>query len=359
MIDALCADLLCVKSCCVRENSISSGMFENDVMDINCEVAVVRLNGKNFNKYSLDGFAFDQTVTHCWRKIGDVYKLLPINYNEALDLNGRRRFAERIAGCINSGEAAFAALYKGEIAGIALLSGKLFGGANRYADLKEFYVSEPCRRRGIGKMLFDEVCQEAKNFGALKIYISAHSAEESIAAYSKYGCVLAEHPDEAHILKEPCDLQLEFKLGPRIYEVADKLNYLPLLLLADEQEEMIDRYLSGGIMYVIDDCGVKGEAVISDVGGGTLEIKNLAVLPQYRRCGYGKRLIDFICEKYGQSYSILQVGTGESPLTVPFYEKCGFTYSHRIENFFTDNYDHHIIEEGVLLKDMIYLRKKL
>ncbi len=328
-------------------------------MDTDSEVTVVRLNGKNFNKYSLDGFAFDQTVTHCWRKVDGDYKLFPITYTEALDLNGRRRFAERIADCIDSGEAAFAAIYKEEIAGIALLSGKLFGGANRYADLKEFYVSEPFRRRGIGKMLFDEVCQEAKNLGASKIYISAHSAEESIAAYSKYGCVLAETPDEAHILKEPCDLQMEFQLGPRIYEVADKEKYLPLLLLADEQREMIDRYLSRGVMYVIDDCGVKGEAVISDVGGEILEIKNLAVLPRCRRCGYGKRLIDFICEKYRERYSILQVGTGESPLTVPFYERCGFTYSHRIENFFTNNYDHPIIEEGVLLKDMVYLRKKL
>ncbi len=33
--------------------------------------------------------------------------------------------------------------------------------------------------------------------------------------------------------------------------------FLPLLLLADEQEDMIDRYLNRGIMYVLDDDGVK------------------------------------------------------------------------------------------------------
>ena len=36
----------------------------------------------------------------------------------------------------------------------------------------------------------------------------------------------------------------------------DKKKYLSLLLLADEQEEMIDRYLERGDMYVLDDDGV-------------------------------------------------------------------------------------------------------
>ena len=39
----------------------------------------------------------------------------------------------------------------------------------------------------------------------------------------------------------------------------NKKHFLPLLLLADEQEDMIDRYLEKGTMYVLDDCGVKAE----------------------------------------------------------------------------------------------------
>ena len=42
-------------------------------------------------------------------------------------------------------------------------------------------------------------------------------------------------------------------------------------------------------------------------------------------------------------------------LNIPFYEHCGFTVSHRIKNFFTDNYDHPMYEDGVQLVDMIYL----
>ena len=54
---------------------------------------------------------------------------------------------------------------------------------------------------------------------------------------------------------------------------------------------------------------------------------------------------------------IFRLGTGETPSTLRFYHNCGYRYSHRIPDFFTDNYDHAIVEEGVLLKDMVYLRK--
>ena len=43
----------------------------------------------------------------------------------------------------------------------------------------------------------------------------------------------------------------------KIYEIVDnKRDYMDLLFLADEQEDMIDRYLDKGTMYVIDDDGV-------------------------------------------------------------------------------------------------------
>ena len=139
----------------------------------------------------------------------------------------------------------------------------------------------------------------------------------------------------------------------------NKKQYLPLLLLADEQESMIDRYLDRGTMYVLDDHGIKCECVVTDEGEGVLELKNIATEPEYQGKGYGKALIDFVATKYRGEYSILQVGTGDSPSTVPFYEKCGFTRSHSIKNFFVDHYDHPIYEGGVKLVDMIYLHKQI
>ena len=56
----------------------------------------------------------------------------------------------------------------------------------------------------------------------------------------------------------------------------DKKRYLELLLLADEQEDMIDRYLEHGTLFVLEDDGVKGVCVVTQEGEDLLEIKNLA-----------------------------------------------------------------------------------
>lgn len=143
-----------------------------------------------------------------------------------------------------------------------------------------------------------------------------------------------------------------------IIEVAQsKKEYLDMLLLADEQEDMIDKYLDRGIMYVLDDNGIKCECVITDEGNGVLEIKNIATVSNCQGKGYAKAMIDFIVSKYRNDYSILQVGTGDSPMTIPFYEKCGFVRTHVIPNFFPDNYHHPIFEEGIQLIDMVYLTR--
>ena len=146
----------------------------------------------------------------------------------------------------------------------------------------------------------------------------------------------------------------------RIFEVKEnKKQYLDLLLLADEQEDMIDRYLDRGRMFVLEVDGIKAECVVTEEGNGILEIKNLATQPDSQRKGYARRLIRFLSEEFAGRCTTIMVGTGDSPLTVPFYEKCGFVRSHIVKDFFTRNYDHPIIEAGVLLTDMVYLKKPL
>lgn len=139
----------------------------------------------------------------------------------------------------------------------------------------------------------------------------------------------------------------------------DKKRYLPLLLLADEQESMIDRYLERGTMYVLEDGTLKAQCVVTDEGGGVLELKSLSVYPQFQRKGCGRRMIEFLAQKYAGEYRVLRAGTGDSPLTLPFYESCGFRACGRVKNFFTDNYDHPIYEAGVLLRDLVYLERPL
>ena len=111
----------------------------------------------------------------------------------------------------------------------------------------------------------------------------------------------------------------------RIVET-DRWQYRALLLLADEQEDMVDRYLERGTMYVLEDGGaVRAECVVTDEGDGVLELKNLAVAPAVQGRGYGRRLVEFLAETYAGTFRTMQVGTGDSPATRPFYERCGFT----------------------------------
>ena len=141
----------------------------------------------------------------------------------------------------------------------------------------------------------------------------------------------------------------------------NKKQFLSLLLLADEQESMIDRYLDRGDLFVmyVDERTWIAVAVVTEEEEGVYELKNLAVDPVYQRKGFGRQMVDFLCRHYQQTGHTLLVGTGDSRQTVSFYQSCGFTYSHTLSGFFTENYDHPIVEEGKVLTDMIYFRKDL
>ena len=101
----------------------------------------------------------------------------------------------------------------------------------------------------------------------------------------------------------------------RIVEVTEnKKQYLDLLLLADEQEDMVDRYLYKGKMYVLDDDGVKCECVVTDEANGILEIKNIATVPPFQRKGYAKALIEFLVEKIPQTIFDTASGNRRQPV---------------------------------------------
>ena len=52
------------------------------------------------------------------------------------------------------------------------------------------------------------------------------------------------------------------------------------MLLADSQESRMDRSLHKGTMDGLEEGGVvRGVCVVTDEGGGVLELKNLAVRP--------------------------------------------------------------------------------
>ncbi|WP_424358011.1 GNAT family N-acetyltransferase [Methanocella sp. MCL-LM] len=139
----------------------------------------------------------------------------------------------------------------------------------------------------------------------------------------------------------------------------NKKQFLDLLLLADEQESMIDRYLGRGEMFALYDGDLKSICVVTREDEATCELKSLATYERYQGQGYASLLVRHILEHYKGSCETMIVGTGDSPWIIRFYESCGFTYSHRVKDFFTDNYDHPVFDGEVRLTDMVYLKKAL
>ena len=139
----------------------------------------------------------------------------------------------------------------------------------------------------------------------------------------------------------------------------NKKQYLDLLLLADEQENMIDKYLESGDLFALYDNDLKTVCVVLSIDNETCELKNIATYKKYQGRGYAKAMIKFVSNFYKNNYKVMLVGTGEVPSILSFYESCGFEISHSIKNFFIDNYGHPMFEEGIQLIDMIYLKKQL
>ena len=138
-----------------------------------------------------------------------------------------------------------------------------------------------------------------------------------------------------------------------------KKQFLDLLLLADESERMIDKYLERGELFALYDNELKSVCVVTDESADTCELKNIATYETSHGMGYGSKLIQYISSFYQDRYRYMIVGTGDVPRSLRFYEKNGFYLFDRLQNFFTDNYDHPMFEDGVQLVDMVYLKKEL
>lgn len=147
----------------------------------------------------------------------------------------------------------------------------------------------------------------------------------------------------------------------KIKKISDceKINFMELLLLADEDVKMIEKYLYRGELFALYDDGLKSVCVVSRESDDVCELKNIATYEKWNGKGYGSKLLEHIFSHYRGKYAAMLVGTGDIPWILQFYQKNGFKISHRIPNFFTDNYDHPMFDNDIQLVDMVYLCKCL
>ena len=140
----------------------------------------------------------------------------------------------------------------------------------------------------------------------------------------------------------------------------DRWTYRRLLLLADEEESMIEKYIHRGWMLLgIQDGETIAQCIVTQEGERTVEIKSLSVAPEFQRRGFGRQMVEYVKREFEGRFDTMLVGTGDSPATTVFYERCGFVRSHIVEDFFIDNYSRPIIDGGVILRHMVYFKLDL
>ncbi|OUM94598.1 MAG: hypothetical protein A9Z00_10465 [Thermobacillus sp. ZCTH02-B1] len=140
----------------------------------------------------------------------------------------------------------------------------------------------------------------------------------------------------------------------------EKQRFVPLLLLADESEEMIRKYLGKGDLYYLVDASSEtvGVIVMLAWNDGTVEMKNVAITPEHRGKGLGKLLVTKAMQIYREKgFKRFIVGTANSSIgNLAFYQKLGFRMFAIRKDFFLD-YPSEIWENGIRAMDMIMLEK--
>lgn len=139
--------------------------------------------------------------------------------------------------------------------------------------------------------------------------------------------------------------------------INNKLEYAEVLLESDPNINLVTNYLNNGrlFVYLVDEV-IVSYIVTKEIDDNTVEIKNLLTVENYRNHGYARELIKYIESLYvGKT---ILIGTANSSMTnMMLYTKLGYTFSHKIEDFFIKYYPNEIIENGIKTTDLMYFKK--
>lgn len=171
------------------------------------EIGIEELNRELFAV-----FIRHQVVTKCRRKENDKWIIKDAPFID--DWSGEEYdfLVACLKNTISTGGFVYGVFSNGELKGFVSVENELFGGKQKYLDLSSIHISEDMRGKGLGRELFLAAKKWAKEHGAEKLYISAHSAVETQEFYRKMGCVEAQVYDQNHVTREPFDCQLECSL---------------------------------------------------------------------------------------------------------------------------------------------------
>jgi len=132
--------------------------------------------------------------------------------------------------------------------------------------------------------------------------------------------------------------------------------------MADPSRDRINSYIETGTVHIaLTNERVVGVYVLINASITMAEIANIAVAEEYQGRGIGKLLIqDAIKKAKEMGSNILEVGTGNSSINqLAFYQRCGFRIVGVDKDFFKRNYLQEIVENGIVCRDMIRLRRDI
>lgn len=170
------------------------------------------LNINELDRELFRHFTRHQAVTKCWRRENEKWVIKDIPFIDDWSEADYQTLVACLKNTIQTGGVVYGAFCDGMLKGFTSVEPLFFGGTQKYLELSSLHVSEELRGSGIGTELFLLAKKWAKQHGALKLYLSAHSAVETQCFYLKMGCMEAAVYSWRHVEAEPFDCQLECKL---------------------------------------------------------------------------------------------------------------------------------------------------
>jgi len=167
------------------------------------QAEIVLIDGNNFTAESFDDFCRYQEVKKVYRLVEGTLQLVYHPFVEDWTPEYKREKAREIR---SGTHIVYAAFEGGKVVGEIMLLPELDRGR---MIIDSYHVSAGKRRHGIGRALFEAARREAIRHGAIALYASACSAQETIDFYLAMGFVVSPHPIRACVDAEPWDIQME------------------------------------------------------------------------------------------------------------------------------------------------------
>jgi ribosomal protein S18 acetylase RimI-like enzyme len=142
---------------------------------------------------------------------------------------------------------------------------------------------------------------------------------------------------------------------------AEREQFLPLLLLADESLEQVRSYMQRGDLFAFMDSGGIAVGIVLTIpeADESVELKAVAVDAAHQNLGIGRQLLAAVLgELRRRGVRRAVVGTANAGIgQLAYYQKAGFRLLRIERDFFSParGYPAVMVDNGIRLRDMVWM----